>query len=475
MEKGQALINGKLLSSTNVIEITSPNTLEVIGSVPALSLENINDAFLAAKNVQKQWEGLLINERIKFIEQWKQLIIENTDVLANLMVLEIAKGKKAAISEINRTIEYIDFTVNEAYRIYPESYTGDAFNVKNKLAIFSRVAKGVVLAISPFNYPVNLSLAKIIPALIMGNTVVFKPASQSSLTGLFLAKLAFDANFPAGVINAVTGKGSVIGDSLVTNPAINVISFTGSDVTGKHITKITNKVDIILELGGKDPAIVLKDCDLVMTAKKIVKGAFSYSGQRCTAIKRVLVDNTIADELVSLIKVETEKLTVGSPNDNADITPIIDMKTSDILQKLVDDALEKKASLVLGNTRKNNLWYPTIIDNVTKDMDIAWIEPFGPVLPIIRVTSIDEAITLANGSKYGLQASIFTNDIDMAVKIANQLDVGSININDAPQRGPDYLPFLGIKDSGMGVQGIREALLSMTRHKGIVFNWKADK
>lgn len=472
MKKGQALINGKLVTSQNTIKIIAPTTLEVIGEVPALDNNEINAAFLSARQAQKSWEQLSIQQRVTVINRWKTLILENAVALADLMMLEIAKNKTAALTEVKRSVEGIDFIINETYHLQPEAYTGESFNINNKLAIFSRVAKGVVLAIAPFNYPVNLALLKIIPALIMGNTVVFKPASQGSLTGLFLAKLAFEANFPPGVFNAVSGYGRVIGDQLVTHPEINVISFTGSETVGKHIAKIANKVDLILELGGKDPALVLEDCDLVTTAQKIIKGAFNYSGQRCTAIKRILVPDTIAPDLVNLLKIATEQLTVGLPEDNADITPVIDTKTSTLMTTLINDAIVKGANIITGNSHQQNLWTPTIIDNVTPDMELAWVEPFAPVLPIIRFNNIEEAIKIINDSRYGLQASIFTKNIDRAVKIAKQLDVGTVNLNDGSQRGPDSFPFLGVKDSGLGVQGIRETLLAMSRLKGLVFNWE---
>lgn len=473
--KGQALINGKFISIDNQvkgIDIISPVNLKVIGQVPALSSRHIQEAFISARNSQKKWEKLSIKERINFLENWKQKIIDNIDNIANLMVKEIAKPFKAAVSEIKRTIQYFDDTIQEVNKLEVKFYSGEAYNLPNKWAVFQRVAKGVVLAIAPFNYPVNLALAKIVPALITGNTVVFKPASQSSLTGLFLAKLAFESNIPSGVFNAISGKGSEIGDISVTDPNVNVISFTGSSLVGKHLSSISKRVDLILELGGKDAAIVLDDCDLELTARKIILGAFNYSGQRCTAIKRVLVTNTTAKKLVPLLKEYTEKLTIGNPKDNCDITAVVDFNSIDNLKQMVNEALEKKAQLIIGNKWDKNLVYPTILDYVTQDMEIAWKEPFAPILPIIRVNSIEDAILINNSSNYGLQASIFTNNIDLAVNIAKELEVGSVNINDSSQRGPDNFPFLGIKDSGQGVQGIRETLLSMTRLKGIVFNWK---
>lgn len=472
IEQVEALINGQNYQNGKWVDITSPTTNEIIGQVPALTKIEIDRAYQSAFEAQKLWAKMPLLERINILNQWKELIEKHKEKLADLMVLEIAKGKKDAITEIERSIMYIDYTFEEIKRIHPQAYTGDSWAIKNKLAVFEYVPKGIVLAISPFNYPVNLAISKIFPALVAGNSVVFKPASQGSLVGLYFSQLAKFTEMPVGVFNAVSGKGSEIGDILVENPLINVISFTGSPEVGKRIASKSLKVDMVLELGGKDPAIVLADADLEDTANKIIKGAFSYSGQRCTAIKRVLVDRKISKDLTKLLVSKIEKLSVGKPEENAAITPVIDNKTVKYIQGLINDALKKGAKKLIGNKVEGNLMYPTLIDNVTKDMRIAWEEPFGPVLPIIDFEEVSEAIKIANDSDYGLQASIFTTNINSALSIAKQLETGTVNINDQSQRGPDHFPFTGIKDSGLGVQGIHDSLISFMRPKGIVFNWK---
>lgn len=277
---------------------------------------------------------------------------------------------------------------------------------------------------------------------------------------------------PKGLLSLTTGRGSVIGDYLVEHKGINMISFTGGSSTGRHLSKQTTMIPLVLELGGKDPAIVCEDADLDVAVKSIMNGAYSYSGQRCTAIKRVLVNDKIADALVSRLKAEIEKLTVGSPEKDSTIVPLIDDKSADFVQGLIDDALVKGATLITGNKRKENLIYPTLLDNVTEDMDVAWIEPFGPVLPVIRVASDEEAIELANKSEFGLQASVFSQDIDRALAVARQVEAGTVQINGRTERGPDHFPFLGVKSSGMGVQGIHHSLLSMSRERVTVLNLK---
>lgn len=467
-----ALIKGQSYRNNKWVDIINPATNQIVGQVPALSKAEINQCYQDAFASQKQWAKMPLLERIAILNKWKELMVQHKEKLADLMVLEIAKGRKAALTEVERSITYIDYTFEEMKRINVQAFNGDSWNVKNKLAIFEYVPKGVVLAISPFNYPVNLALAKIIPALVAGNSVVFKPATQGSLVGLYLAGLAKDVGLPAGVFSAVSGRGSEIGDILVENPFVNVISFTGSPEVGKRLASKSLKVDLILELGGKDPAIVLKDADLEDSANKIIKGAFSYSGQRCTAIKRVLVDSTIKNDLVKLLVAKINKLTVGQPEDDCDITPVIDGKTVKYIQGLIDDAIQKQAKILVGNKVEGNLIYPTLVDDVTLDMDLAWKEPFGPVLPIISFNDIKEAIKIANDSEYGLQAAIFTTNINSALSIAKQLETGTVNINDQTQRGPDHFPFIGVKDSGLGVQGIHDSLISFMRPKGIVFNWK---
>jgi glyceraldehyde-3-phosphate dehydrogenase (NADP+) len=249
-----------------------------------------------------------------------------------------------------------------------------------------------------------------------------------------------------------------------------MISFTGGTNTGLRIASMVKMIPLVMELGGKDPAIVRDDADLPFTAKQIVTGAFSYSAQRCTAVKRVIVHASVADQLVALLKPEIEQLTVGSPVDNCTVVPLIDEGSANYVQELIDDAIEKGATLVTGNKREFNLIHPTLLDNVTENMRICWEEPFGPVLPIIRVKCDEEAIDMANRSEFGLQSAVFTKNIDRAFSIANRLESGSVQINSKTERGPDHFPFIGIKSSGMGVQGVRKSLESMTRDRVIILN-----
>jgi len=461
-----AMINNQEINNKRHLEIISPVTLKAIGTVSALTEKELDEAFKAARTSQKKWAKLTIDQRINILKVWMELIAKNKEHFAQLMMGEIAKNHNDAMSEVDRTVEYMEQTFLSAKELKPLKISPSV----TKQGTFSRVAKGVGLAISPFNYPLNLAMAKIVPALVMGNTLVFKPATAGSLTGAFLGKLAIEAKMPAGIFNVVTGKGSEIGDLITHHPDIDFISFTGSVKVGHRILKHASTKDVVLELGGKDPAIIVDDHNLDFVVNEIVSGAFSYSGQRCTAIKRIITTNKIADKLVPLLKAAIENLTVGFPDTNAKITPLIDLKSADYVQELIDEAVELGGTIITGNQREKNLLWPTLVDHVSLKAKLAWEEPFGPVLPIIRADKLADQIQIANDSNFGLQASVFSKDISLALEIADQLEVGTVNINGKTQRGPDIFPFIGIKDSGFGVQGIGETLNSVTRIKGIVIN-----
>lgn len=467
------LLNGEWKTSTSgkTIEIQSP-TKKIVGSVQAMTQREIDVAVRTTKSVQKNWKKTSFDERAQLLYAWADELDKKKEEIAETIMLEVAKGRSSALKEVKRTADFIKYTAEEGKRVHGDLINGGSFDAgsAHKMAMVSRDPVGVVLAISPFNYPVNLSAAKIAPALMAGNGVLFKPATKGAISGTLMIQALHDAGLPEGLVNLVTGKGSEIGDYIVTHPLVDFINFTGGSNTGKSISEKVSMVPVILELGGKDPAIVLEDADLDKAAKDIVSGAFSYSGQRCTAIKRVLVKNEVSDKLVKKINERIQQLTVGQPEEDADITPLIDDKAADFVQGLIDDAVENGAKLITGNKRRENLLYPTLLDQVTVDMRIAWEEPFGPVLPIIRVGNESEAVEIANRSEYGLQASVFTNNVEKALHIAGQLEAGSIQINGKTERGPDHFPFLGVKSSGLGVQGIRNSIVSMTREKVTVLN-----
>ena len=474
MTRYQNLVNGEWKSSEKEITIYSPINQEELGTVPAMSQAEVDEAMQAARAALPAWRALSAVERAAYLHKTAAILERDKEEIGTILAKEVAKGIKAAIGEVVRTADLIRYAAEEGLRITGQAMEGGGFEAasKNKLAVIRREPVGVVLAIAPFNYPVNLSGSKIAPALIAGNVVMFKPPTQGSISGLLLAKAFEEAGIPAGVFNTITGRGSEIGDYIIEHKEVNFINFTGSTPIGERIGRLAGMRPIMLELGGKDAALVLEDADLEHAAKQIVAGAFSYSGQRCTAIKRVIVIESVADTLAALLQAEVTKLTVGDPFDNADITPVIDNASADFIWGLIDDAQEKGAQALTPIKREGNLLWPVLFDQVTKDMKVAWEEPFGPVLPIIRVASVEEAIAFANESEFGLQSSVFTNDFKKAFEIAEKLEVGTVHINNKTQRGPDNFPFLGVKGSGAGVQGIKYSIEAMTNVKSIVFDVK---
>lgn len=467
-------VNGEWKSSENEIKIYAPATGEELGSVPAMSQAEVDYVMASAREAFPKWRALSYFERAQYLHKAAAILRRDAEKIGAVLSKEISKGYKSAVSEVVRTAEIIEYAAEEGLRMEGEVLEGGSFEAasKKKIAIVRREPMGIVLAISPFNYPVNLAGSKIAPALISGNVIAFKPPTQGSISGLVLAEAFVEAGIPAGVFNTITGRGSEIGDYIVEHPQVNFINFTGSTPVGERIGQLAGMRPIMLELGGKDSAIILEDADLELAAKNIIAGAFGYSGQRCTAVKRVLVMESVADKLVELISSQISGLSVGNPEDDADITPLIDTKAADYVEGLIKDAAEKGATALTDIKREGNLIYPTLFDNVTTDMRLAWEEPFGPVLPIIRVKSLDEAIKISNESEFGLQASVFTNDFPLAFSIAEQLEVGTVHINNKTQRGTDNFPFLGAKKSGAGTQGVKYSIEAMTTVKSVVFDIK---
>lgn len=460
--------------SQNRLQILNPSTSEVYATVPSLSTSDIDYVYNSAKQSQIEWSNMTITKRAHYLRTWSELILQNKDVLSDMLVSEIAKSKSDSLTEIIRTCEYIEYTIEEMYRIDLVAKSSEQFYGQgdNKLAITRQIPLGVVLAISPFNYPINLAVSKIAPALISGNAVVFKPATQGSAVATVLYNLFLETGAPDGILGLVTGRGSEIGDYLVEIDKADMVSFTGGTNVGKRISSQLTMTPHVLELGGKDAAIILdeSDIDLEFITSDIISGAFSYSGQRCTAIKRVLVPNSLYNDTIKLLVEKTSKLKVGIPQDDNTIVPIIDQKSADYIEHLYNDAIEKGAIELTPFKRNGNLISPTILGGVTADMDLYYEEPFGPLLPIITYETLQQAIEIHNDSVYGLQASIYGNNINAVLNLSEKLDAASININGKTSRGPDNFIFSGFKQSGFGAQGIRDSILSMTKPKTIVIN-----
>lgn len=460
----------------NRLCVFSPINNKVFGIIPKVeSPKELNSIFQNAKKYFYEFKKTSFEHRKNILINFVELLKQKKEDLVHILIWEIAKNKKLALDEVERTISYIQDTINEYENIIKDNnkvIDESIHHVKGKKGTFSLQPLGLVLAITPFNYPLNLLIAKIVPALISGNVVVFKPSTQGSCIASYISTLLYRAGFSNGEISCVIGKGSEIGDALIENHNIDMISFTGSTKVGIHIAKKQPLIPMVLELGGKDAAIVLEDVNVHKVVKEIIKGSFTYNGQRCTSIKRVFVDNKIKGEFLNEINLQLKNLTIGSAaKGNYDITELIDKEAIIYNLKLLEDAFyhgakSKQKVRIVGN----NILKPIVLFNVSDNSKIVKEEQFGPVLPIMFFDTIEQAIKMANNSKFGLQSSIFTKNIDLAIEIANKLEVVTVNINKSSSRSPDIFPFGGIKNSGKGLQGIKESILSMNRIKGIIEN-----
>lgn len=460
--------------SGKTIDVVSPIDDHVVGRIQLVTYGEIDTAIRRAHLVQKEWEKVPMIKRGKMLHLAADWIREHEGPLTSLLMKEIGKTHVEAKDEILRSADMIDYFTHEGLHLTGEELSGEAFPGydQTKMAIIERVPLGVILAIAPFNYPVNLSVSKIAPALITGNAVVFKPPTQGSISSLHLAEIFRIAGLPDGLIVTPTGGGGDIGEYLCTHPGIDMVTFTGSSAVGEEMAKKTGMIPLLFECGGNNPAIVLSDADMEAVSKEIVKGAFSYSGQRCTAIKYVLGLKPTIDKLLPKVVVKTKELIkMGDPrNPENNLGPVISDSAAGEIEKRILMAKADGARIVLGGKREGKYIEPTILENVTPSMEILHMETFGPVVSFIAVSTINEAVQMINASHYGLQASIFTSDEGSGIQLAKQLSVGTVQINSKPQRGPDHFPFLGIKGSGVGVQGIRYTLEAMTRPKPIVLN-----
>lgn len=461
--------------SGKTVDVVSPVDRSLVGKLQVVTEREIDAAFAAAKNAQPGWEKTPLNDRVKMMHLAADWIRHYQEDLAKLLVMEIGKTLKDAVSEIKRTAELTDYFADEVLSIRGETLDSDNFPgyEKGRIALIERAPYGVVVAIGPFNYPVNLSGSKIAPALLMGNTVVFKPPTQGGITALFMAQLFLKAGLPPGVLTCVTGGGDQIGDYLVGHPDAALAAFTGSSNTGLHIASKTRMIPLVFECGGNNPAIVLPDADMKVTIDELVKGAFSYSGQRCTAIKYVLGTGEVIEKVIPLVVEKMSQLiAVGDPQLETTkmVGPVISETAAIDIEAAIQEAVAAGATLIQGGKRNGTYIEPTLLKDVTPEMRVVKTEIFGPIISFITVADYDEAVKIVNASTYGLQASVFTADEGTGLVMARKLNVGTIQLNGSPQRGPDHFPFLGIKGSGVNAQGVKYSLEAMSRFRPIVIN-----
>ena len=472
----KSYINGKWLlsASSKLVTNFNPSTRKEQYKVQACTREEIDSAYEGCSEAQAKWRSVPLWKRAEALHGVAKILREQKETIAECLVNEIAKTRKDSLSEVERSADLIEYCAEEGVRLLSKGdlFTSDAFkgNDRNKLCMSSRIPLGTVLCIPPFNYPVNLAVSKIAPALIAGNAVLMKPPTQGSVAGLHLAQCFHQSGlFPPGLVNVLTVKASENGNYLAEHPGCHCLSFTGGDV-GLSLAKRVGMIPVQMELGGKDACVVCNDADLDLAAKHIIKGGFSYSGQRCTAVKIIFAQEEIADALIEKVLAGVNKLTVGMPDDNCNITPVISESSANFIEGLVLDAKEKGAKFLMEYKREGNLIWPLLLDHVRPDMDIAWKEPFGPVVPVVRVSSIDQAVEHANKNRLALQSCVFTKDIQKAIQISDSMQAGTVQINGAPARGPDHFPFQGFRDSGIGSQGIVNSIGLMSKTKTTVIN-----
>jgi len=466
------------------LEVDNPATGEVIQRIPEATIEDTRRIIDQASAATRIAADIPAYRRARMLAEVVRLMEERSAEIARSITLEAGKPIRDSEVEVKRAIGVFAFAAEEAKRIYGEVFPADAFEYppksENRLLFSQREPVGVVVAIGPFNFPLNLIAHKIAPALAAGNTVITKPTSETPLTTILLKDILAKAGWPEGIFNVVVGPGSTIGVELIENPKTNLITFTGSTEVGLDIAGRAARLGkkTILEMGGMDPFIVLDDANLDIASSAAVRGAFTYSGQVCTASKRFLVQDSVAEPFVRALREKMLKLNVGNPIlVTTDVGPVINKAAVNRIHGLVMDAVSNGADLLEGGKpmtegefAKGSYYQPTLLDNVKTDMRVGQEEPFAPLAPVFRVADMEEAIEVANSTKYGLQASIFTRNIAKALKMARRIKAGAVLIDDPTNLRWDNAPFGGVKKSGMGREGVRYAIQEMTESKLIDIN-----
>lgn len=457
-------------------DVFTPIDGRVIARAPIATPEDVNRAVDVAVSKQAGIRDIGGIERIEIFEKAAKLLFERANDFAGVLLLEAGKINGEAEGEVRATYERMRLTMEEARKIFGEYIPGDwSEDTVGKIALVIREPVGVVVTISPFNYPLYIGAGKIIPALLAGNSVIAKPSSINPMSTLMFAKVLEDAGLPEGAFNVITGSGK-IGDSLIANEKVAMVSFTGSTEVGKHIAQSAGLKKLHLELGGKGMAIVLDDADIELAAEKVVLGSLKNAGQRCDSVSGVFVLENVADKFVESVLKQVEKFNVGDPREpSVTLGPVIHSNAVQRIQGLIEDAVAKGARLLRGGTYKGNYYQATVLDHVPLIARIVWEETFGPVVTIVRISNEDEAIEIGKKSRYGLDSCVFTKDFYRMWKIAKRLKVGEVTINDLPSHGVGFFPFGGVKESGKGREGIGYSIDELTELKTIVFNLEPAK
>lgn len=464
-------IDGEWVEAGEYRPLFSPYSGEQIVEVAYAGAAEVERAIEAAERARPIMASMPAHERAEILEKLVSLIREKSEECARLIALEAAKPLKTARLEVERTIATYKFAAEEAKRIHGETIPMDAApGGEDRIAYTIRQPLGVVAAITPFNFPMNLVAHKVGPAIAAGNTIVLKPAGQTPLSALFLAELLQQAGLPAGALNVVTGSGSVIGDCLVTDERIKAVTFTGSPEVGIAIRNKAGLKKVILELGSNSALIVDQGVDVDAMIARAVTGAFSYAGQVCISLQRIYVHEQLFDDFVRKFVKQTETLHIGDPLDPAtDVSALIGLRDAERSLQWIVEAEKLGAIVATGNRKDGNIVHPTVLLHVDSTSKISCQEVFAPIVMINKVSTIEEAIRLVNDSKYGLQAGIYTENIRTALAAAEALEVGGVMINDIPTFRVDHMPYGGVKESGSGREGVKYAIQELTELKLICF------
>jgi acyl-CoA reductase-like NAD-dependent aldehyde dehydrogenase len=463
------LVGGEWIETGDWIEVTSPYSGDVVGRVPKASADDARRAVDAAERAMA--DPIPAHERAAILDRVAAALREREEEVARTISAEAGKPMKAARVEAQRAVSTYTFAAVEARRLAGQVVPMEASQAgEGKLGFTIRVPVGVVGAISPFNFPLNLVAHKLAPALAAGCAVVLKPATATPLSALLLAELETEAGAPPGWLNVLVGPASQIGDVLVEDPRVAAITFTGSGAVGWGLAERAPKKRVALELGNATPVVVAADADLEAAAAKCAANGFSFAGQSCISIQRIYVEDGAYDGFVDRFLPKVEALRVGDPGDEeTDVGPLIDEESRDRVLAWIDEAKAGGAEVLAGGElTEDGLVRPTVIAGAGPELKVSCDEVFGPVVTLNRVGNVDEAVELANGTRYGLQAGVFTASVATALDAARRLEFGGVTVNEAPTFRADQMPYGGVKDSGNTREGPAYAVRELTEERLVV-------
>ena len=469
----RVLVGGEWVGdSWNGIEVRNPFDDTVIGVVPEASAEAVDAAIVAARAGFAEMSRLPAYRRAEILARTGEFILRDKEEIAAIIAREAGKSWKYALAEAERSAETFRFAAIEARSEHGNLVPMDASAVSaGRFGYYIRTPIGVIGAITPFNFPLNLVAHKVAPALAAGNAIVLKPATKTPISSIKLAELLAEAGLPAGGINVVIGSGTTVGNRLVEDERLAMITFTGSPPVGRAIKARCGLKRITLELGSNSPTIIDEDADVDAAVSRCVVGSFANSGQVCISVQRIFVHRSRYDEFVAKFVAATGKLKVGDPLDKScDIGPMISGVELKRAVSWLEEARQLGASVAAGGEVVGNCLAPTILTGVTREMQVMCSEVFAPIVSVLPFETFDEALDMADDSVYGLQAGVYTKSIDRAFKAIRRLDVGGVIINDVPTFRVDHMPYGGNKESGLGREGVRYAMEEMTNIKMVCFN-----